>query len=306
MEGIYTLQQMARETAQWGNIINIAEDLQGDPWVTQPVPSGLGFDAQWDDGLYFNLHDVLTSKDDNTRNMNTFQSLIYGWSGSPSWRVIYSENHDKASGQGDHQGRWPNIVDRGNPTSWQAQKLTVLAMATIFTIPGLPMLFSGQEFLNHQDFVFGQVPDMDWAQVGWYTRAGGWTRVGPYKGIFDLTQQFISLRLNKAKTTAGLISTDVDVYYNSASDKVIVFQRQNVIVLMNLSGRAFGGGYGIGITATGTWQVRVNTDLRQWSSVFGDIGKGITSVQATSPGIWGKPAQVSVPLGAYTAIVLSQ
>lgn len=41
-------------------------------------------------------------------------------------------------------------------------------------------------------------------------------------------------------------------------------------------------------------------------SAFGDMGKGVTAVQASSPGIWGQPAQGCIPLGAYTTFVLSQ
>jgi 1,4-alpha-glucan branching enzyme len=86
---------------------------------------------------------------------------------------------------------------------------------------------------------------------------------------------------------------------------VLVVQRGNVVIVYNLSGRSFAT-YGIGIPSAGVWQVRLNTDLKVYSSQFGDVGRGITSVTATSPGIWGQAAQVNVALGAYTAVILSQ
>lgn len=37
--------------------------------------------------------------------------------------------------------------------------------ATVLLAPGIPMIFEGQEFLDHQDFTFGAVPNLDWSQV---------------------------------------------------------------------------------------------------------------------------------------------
>lgn len=77
-------------------------------------------------------------------------SANYPSAGGATWRVLYTENHDKVSGQGNDQvrravpfstcskcdlwliasravqGRWPNIVNRANPTSYIAQKLSTL------------------------------------------------------------------------------------------------------------------------------------------------------------------------------------
>jgi 1,4-alpha-glucan branching enzyme len=72
------------------------------------------------------------------------------------------------------------------------------------TSAGIPMMFMGQEWSSHQDFVFDQVPDLDWSQVGTYTKSSGWSRVGPYKGLFDLSQTLVGLRLNKNGTSSGL------------------------------------------------------------------------------------------------------
>jgi 1,4-alpha-glucan branching enzyme len=75
MDGIVLLQQMNKQSLTW-NVINIAEDLQSDSWVTTPVSSGgLGFDGQWDDSGYYQLHDILSSKDDGSRDTNKFASV---------------------------------------------------------------------------------------------------------------------------------------------------------------------------------------------------------------------------------------
>jgi len=134
------------------------------------------------------------------------------------------------------QGRWPNIVDSANPTSYIAQKLSVLGISSVLLSPAVPLLFYGQEFLDHQNFVFGNVPNLDWSQVGNFSN-GVWTSLGPFNGIFNLTRDLISLRLNKAGYSAALQTVNINVYYQSQSDLVIAFTRgqdQSVVVVMNL------------------------------------------------------------------------
>jgi 1,4-alpha-glucan branching enzyme len=64
-----------KAASSWG-AITIAEDLQGDVYVTTPIAkNGLGFDGQWDDNGYYQLHGILTSKNDNDRNMANYQSV---------------------------------------------------------------------------------------------------------------------------------------------------------------------------------------------------------------------------------------
>jgi len=304
-DGIAALQRANRAVHQRSPaVVTIAEDLQNDHWVTSPT--GLGFDNQWSDTAWYMLHDLLVSRQ---MNMDTLAALISGngTNGQPTTtttRVIYNENHDKCSGQGDAQGRWPNMVDRSNPTGYMAQKLSVLAMACVLTSPGLPMLFYGQEWVSHQDFTFDAVPDLDWSQVGNYNAKQGWVSTGPNKGLFDLTRTLLRLRLNADGVSAGLSTDHVAIYYLSYSDNVVVFRRDNVVVVMNLSGTAYPV-YNIGIPSAGVWHVRLNSDLQAYSAQFGNVGAGQTALKSFTPGMWGQPAALSVPLGAWSAVVLS-
>jgi len=114
------------------------------------------------DAIQTQLHDVLGSQADSSRDINEYAQML---TQGDLTRTIYTENHDKASGQNAGQGRWPNIVDSSQPTSYIAQKLSTLGIATVFTAPGIPLIFYGQEFLDSQNFVFGNVPNLDWSQV---------------------------------------------------------------------------------------------------------------------------------------------
>lgn len=308
-EGYSLLQQSTTLIRSLGGF-SIAEDLQNNSTVTNPTSEGgIGFDAQWSDTTWYNLDDVLGSPDDSTRNINQFIQAVeasYPGGGLGSWRVLYTENHDKSSGQNAGQGRWPNIVDSSNPTSYIAQKLSILGITTVLVSPGVPMLFYGQEFLDTENFVFGDVPDFPWSNVGNF-KNGTWVEIGPWNGIFNLTQTLISLRLNKNGISDSLTTTSINTFWSSQSDLTVAFTRgdnQDMVIIMNLKSISYPEGYNIGVPYSGTWDIVFNSDLKEYSSSFGNVGASISSLTAKSQPLQGMPYQVSVPLGAYSAVIL--
>ena len=72
-------------------------------------------------------------------------------------RVIYSESHDEVA---NGKARVPQEINSQDPTGWYAQKRSTLAAGLVFTAPGIPMLFQGQEFLQGEWFR-DDVP-LDW------------------------------------------------------------------------------------------------------------------------------------------------
>ena len=311
MEG-YTLLQEANTLIQQRGKFSIAEDLQNNNTVTTPVSSGgVGFNAQWSDTSYYILQDNIVSQSDSSRNMADFIQVLtasYTNGQSGSTRVLYTENHDKASGQNAGQGRWPYMVNPTNPTSYISQKLSLIGIATVLLSPSVPLLFYGQEFLDTENFVFNDVPNFPWANVGNFNGTS-WTSIGPYNGIFNYTRTLVRLRLNSDGVSSGLTSTDINVFFQSQSDLTVAFSRgsdQKIIVLMNLKNAAYSEGYKIGVPYSGTWTVALNSDLKAYSSVFGNVGAGITTLTASNTPLQGFPYQVNVPLGAYSTVVLIQ
>ena len=58
------------------------------------------------------------------------------------------------------KARVPYEINKEDATSWYAQKRSTLAAALVFTAPGIPMIFQGQEFLEGEWFR-DDVP-LDW------------------------------------------------------------------------------------------------------------------------------------------------
>lgn len=190
--------------------ITIAEDLQNNAYLTKPDgEGGAGFATQWDASFVHPIRDVITQSDDTGRDMSRIRSaLMQRYNGDAFQRVVYTESHDEVA---NGKSRIPSEVDKAEPDNWYAQKRATIGMALIFTAPGIPMLFQGQEFL--EDGWFQDVEALDWEKAD------------NHAGIVKLTARLIRLRLNRDGNTRGLTGQHIDVHHVDHVHKVIAFKR---------------------------------------------------------------------------------
>jgi 1,4-alpha-glucan branching enzyme len=215
------------------------------------------------------------------------------YNGNAFQRVVFTESHD-ADSNGDQ--RVPEMIWPGNAQSWYSKKRSTLGAALVMTVPGIPMLFMGQEFLSG----------------GWFNPDAplDWSNAEAFPGIILLYRDLIRLRRNWYDKTRGLSGQHVNVHHVNQSDKLIAFHRweqggsgDDVVVVLNFSTQAFGI-YTIGVPREGTWRVRLNSD---WSGYDGSFGNA-PSVDAAARGIAydSMPASASLAIGPYSAVILSQ
>jgi 1,4-alpha-glucan branching enzyme len=274
--------------------ITIAEDLRNNAAITTPTGSGgAGFDSQWDPDFVTQLRSALTPADDTQRSMMAVARALGHGYGSMTSRVVYTESHDVVH----DQGRLPVAIDGSDPESYWSKKRSALGAAILFTSPGIPMLFMGQEFLANSAFQLETQP-LDWAQ-----RAAN-------AGLRRLHRDLIALRRNRANTTAGLCGPNLAVHHVNDTDKVIGYHRwanggpsDDVIVLANFANRTYNA-YILGVPRAGPWRVRFCSDDRSYDGSFGGTCPG--GVDADERERDGLPASITVPLGPYTALILSQ
>lgn len=210
-------------------------------------------------------------------------------------RVIYSESHDEdyyANGN----ARLPEQIWPGNADSFYAQKRSTLVATLVFTAPGIPMIFMGQEFLTCGAWSDGEQLD--------------WSNADRFLGIINLYRDLIRLRRNWYNNTRGLRGQNINVYHVNDTDKVITFHRwdnggagDDVVVIANFANRSYYS-YSVGLPRAGLWRVRFNGDWRGYSSAFTNFAS--YDLQTTDPGADMMPCAGSVGLGPYTALILSQ
>jgi 1,4-alpha-glucan branching enzyme len=214
--------------------------------------------------------------------------------GAGTARVIFTESHD-ADGNG--RTRVPTEIDPAQPDSWWSKKRSTLAAALVFTAPGIPMLFQGQEFLDQSPFVM-EVPPLQWEDAD------------TYAGILQLYQDLIRLRRDWNDTTRGLRGEGLNVFHINNVDKVIAYHRwseggpgDDVVIVLNFGNRGYDS-YMIGLPRAGRWQVRFNSDWNGYDSGFANWPAYDTAADQFARD--GQPTAGNIGIGPYTAIILSQ
>lgn len=289
---------------QWLNVqvadrfpgrITIAEDLQNNKWLTKDVGAGgAGFGSQWDANFVMPIRQAVIAPDDEQRSLGAIRdALTYRYNDDAFERVVYSESHDEvASGK----ARLPQEVNPSDPKSWYSQKRSTLAAAMVFTAPGIPMLFQGQEFLEGN--WFRDTVPLDWDQRD------------EFHGIVRLYRDLIQLRLNRGGFTRGLCGQFTQVYHLHDERKILAYHRwdkggpgDDVVVVANFLHQPQDG-YVIGFPAAGTWKLRFNSEWQGYSDDF--AGHASTDAVSDAGQYDGLPFHAALSIGPYSVLIFSQ
>jgi 1,4-alpha-glucan branching enzyme len=294
-EGWSLLQWINSQVAEkFPGRITIAEDLQHNRWITKDVGAGgAGFSSQWDAMFVHPIRQAVTTPQDEDRSLEAIRDAIcYRYNDDAFDRVIYSESHDEVA---NGKERVPQEINQNDPTGWYARKRSTLAAAMVFTAPGIPMLFQGQEFL----------------EGGWFrdTVPVDWDNNNEFHGIVRLYRDLVRLRLNRDGFTRGLCGQFTQVYHLNDERKVIAFHRwdkggaaDDVVVVANFF-REAQDGYVIGFPAAGNWKLRFNSDWQGYSDDFSSHPS--SDVVAEAGDTDGLPYYAAVSIGPYSVLVYS-
>lgn len=275
--------------------ITIAEDLQNNEWITKSTEEGgAGFGSQWDGGFVHPVRRAIITQEDHDRDMNALRdAILHRYGADATHRVIYTESHDEVA---NGKQRVPEEIWPGNSASWYSKKRSTLGAGLVFTSPGIPMIFQGQEFL--EDSYFRDVDLLDWKKLE------------AFPGIHNLYRDLARLRRNWQNNSRGLRGQWVNVHHVNNSDKVIAFHRwenggpgDDVLVIANFANRAYES-YTLGVPREGLWRVRFNSDWQGYSPDFGNHPS--FDAHAWRDPMDGMACRVSLGLGPYSLIVISQ
>lgn len=295
--GVALLQRMNEVTLQdRPGALLVAEDLKGNASVTGArAAGGLGFTTQWDGGFHHAVTGAAVAATDAGRDLGAVRdALVNAYNGDAFERLLYVESHDTAGNDG---ARLPVRIDAADHASYAARKRAMLAAGVLFTAPGVPMLFMGQEWLCDVKFEPQPAP-LDW------------TAADAQAGTRAFYKDMIRLRRDLDGGAAGLAGKNVTVTHLNASGstRVIGYRRwgaagDDVMVLANFGQTRFTR-YDLGVPAGGTWRVRLDSDAVRYGADF--AGGAPASVVAATTARDGLPATVSVALAPYSIVVLTR
>jgi 1,4-alpha-glucan branching enzyme len=295
-EGWSLLQWINSEiTQKFPGRVTIAEDLQNNRWLTKEVGAGgAGFASQWDAMFVHPIRQAVIAPQDEQRSLDAIRdAIVYRYNDDAFDRVIYSESHDEVA---NGHARVPQEINPNDPKGWYARKRSTLAAAMVFTSPGIPMLFQGQEFL----------------EGGWFrdTVPVDWDQCAEFHGIVRLYRDLIRLRSNREGFTRGLCGQFTQVYHLNNEHKVIAYHRwdkggvaDDVVIVANFSHEAQQD-YVIGFPSEGAWKLRFNSDWEGYNDDFANHpSSDIVAYEGACDGL---ASHASVSIGAYSVVIFSQ
>ncbi|MCB2154630.1 alpha amylase C-terminal domain-containing protein [bacterium] len=295
-DGWWTMQiANDRIDGTWPEKLIIAEDMLNNEWLTKTTGAGgAGFDSQWDSSFVHTIRNVIITGSDSNRNMwDVYDMLVHGYNNEPFQRVIYTESHDEVA---NGKARVPEEIWPGNSDSWFSRKRSTAGAALLFTAPGIPMIFQGQEFL--EDGWFHDDDPLDWSKRT------------TQSGIYALYRDLVHLRRNIDGTTRGLTGEGLNIHHVNDGAKVIAYHRwmnggegDDVVVVINFSATSFTE-YRVGFPRAGAWHARFNSDDSDYGADFTNLGNTFVETEDIDRDGMGQSAKFT--LRPYTAIIFSQ
>jgi 1,4-alpha-glucan branching enzyme len=292
----WTLLQTAnlQTVSQNPAFVNIAEDLTGNATVTAPSSTGgAGFASQWNGNFVSNMRTQLTQSSDAAVNMSAVSSaILQAFNDSYLQNLNYTESHNEVSDGGQ---RLTTLIDPGDPTGWLSLKKSTLGAGILFTSPGIPMIFQGQEFVENEPLAVN-LPLQ-------------WTLATEFAAIRKLWTALAAARKNSSGYTPNLEGDSLNIYQLDNTNKFIAYERFDsqspgvVVVVANFTGNTEMG-VKVGFPSSGVWITRFNSDSKVYSSTFS--GAGATSVKAGGGAYAGMPYSGSLTIGPYSLMILSQ
>ncbi len=271
----------------------IAEDMHQDPRITQTEDDGAAFHAQWDSSFVHPVREAVITPNDADRSIEELIAAVTRrYNDNAFHRVVYTESHDEVA---NGQARVPYEIDEGDSTGWYAQKRSTVGAALALTSPGIPMIFQGQEFLEGGWFR-DDVP-LDWAQND------------EFHGVVRLYRDLILWRRNVSGLTRGLTGHNTEILHSDEERNTLAYHRwadggprDSTVVLVNLSHESVEG-LTIRLPEVGPWKLRLNSDARIYSDIFGD-GDAF-DVDAGPADAGGEP-EATFEIPAYSVLIYSQ
>lgn len=295
-EGWSLLQWVNDEVAKYfPGRLTLAEDLHQNEWIVKGTGAGgTGFHTQWCGAFVHPVRAALVAAADEHRDLQAVaKALRHTYDSDVFKRVVYSESHDEVA---NGRARIPYEVSSDDPGGYFAQKRSTLGGGLVFTAPGVPMIFSGQEFL--EDEWFRDTKPLDW------------TKREQYRGIVKLYRDLMNLRRNAKGSTKGLLGQHCDIFHLNNEAKVMAYLRRwddsgegDVLVIANFA-HASHSEYRVGVPRLGRWHVRFNSDSRLYNEDF--LDEGDYAFEAEEIPQDGYPASIHAGVGPYALLILSQ
>lgn len=268
--------------------------------VTPTANGGAGFDVVQHDGLRSAVRGAVQAASygqSASINFDAIAENLYPQGFAHGWQAVPCvENHDIVKVGTDL--RIPTLADGSNHESWYARSRSRFATGLLFTAPGIPQIFMGQEFLEDKQWNW----DPSSSNLIWWAGLNPGTDTARANHL-HFTQDLIRLRWNYP----ALRGDNVNAFHVHDENRVIAFHRwlqgtgQDVIVVATLAEETWYD-YGIGFPFSGPWREIFNSDVYDNFPNPIVAGNG-GSITASGPAMHGflASANIVIPANGFVA-----
>ncbi|MCI0535813.1 MAG: alpha amylase C-terminal domain-containing protein, partial [Verrucomicrobiales bacterium] len=241
-------------------------------------------------------------------NLDALRDALYTvWGFPAAWKMFQCiENHDLIDNNhtgNDRQPRIAALADSTNARSWYARSRSRVATGLLFTAPGIPMLFMGQEFLEDKHWT--DDPDTVNLLIWWAGLEGADRHMSDHHRF---TRDLIWLR----RKHPALRGESLNVFHVHNGNRVIAFQRwiegvgRDVVIVATLNENTFyNHSYRLGFPSSGHWHEVFNSDI--YDNFFNPVAQGNPGgITAAGPGMHGLPASAGITLPANSILVFAR
>ena len=290
-----------------------AEYWNVNPWIVKDRDdsNGAGFDTTMTDGPRIAVRALLAAASvpgGHALPMTAVANQLGLDYLRARWRGVNSlENHDlvmQPKDQNDHNRmeRLARAADPSNPRSWYAASRARVATGLLLTMPGIPMIFMGEEFLEDKqwsDDVEGR-PEL---RLFW---PGLEAPDSAMRDFLRFTRELIGLRW-RFPAMRGEGYAPIHVH---DANRVLAFQRWvpgsggDVVIVLTLDERTKYG-YEIGFPAPGFWREVFNSDIyERWVNPWPQGNGG--GVDANGPPRHGLACSAALTIPANSLLVFAR
>jgi 1,4-alpha-glucan branching enzyme len=229
----------------------LAEDLHTLDEITAKVKdNGFGYGSQWCAAFVHPVRAILTNSNDADRDLFGLEmAMNKKYNNDAFERIVYTESHDEVA---NGQARIAEEIAESDVNNYFSKKRSQLAAALIFTAPGIPMIFQGQEML--EDGFFEDTDPIDWKNINKHSK------------FIAFFKELIALRSNFYGNTKGLQSQNIQTIHLDNQNKIYAFHRfdvggvkDSVVTVINFSNQEFPN-YQIEFPFAANWELLINSD----------------------------------------------
>jgi 1,4-alpha-glucan branching enzyme len=257
-------------------VINIAEYWGPEPAVVRPIEhAGAGFDASWHNGLRLAIRALIKQAAAGRDAPLDWQGVVDQFRAPgfrDAWRAVQCvESHDEV--YRDRSERIPLLAAGGGDTrTWYATSRSRVATGLLLTMPGIPMLFMGQEFYEDKKWADDPVNHPD-TLIFW----GGLDSDRTMSDFHRFSKELIWLR----RRQPALRGEQIKVLMMDNFRRVLVFHRwierigRDIIVVVSLNEETMSD-FRVPMPGAGHWLEVFNSDAYEtWinPAIAGNGGK---------------------------------